>query len=172
MNSINREMTAMVKKSLKLLEKTIEKEPLILIDAKGKYWFNDVAQEFISNNKIPKEDFVEWLRIGSLHLQNLRYGDIGIHMMELPGKKVIAFLKYEQGKTVFEKAKLTRREKEILRYLVKGASNRKIADLLKISPGTVNAHLDSIYSKLGCSNRVAACHMALKGGLFLPIREV
>lgn len=172
MSSNNREIIALVKKSLKLLEKTIEKEAIILIDAKGRRWFNDVAREFIFKNGIPKEDFMEWLMIGSSHLQNLKYGDIGIHMMELPGKKVIALLRHEQGKTAADKSKLTQREKEVLRHLVKGVSNKRIADIMKITPGTVNTHLDSIYSKLGCSNRVAACLMALKNGLFLPTRDV
>jgi DNA-binding CsgD family transcriptional regulator len=100
---------------------------------------------------------MEWLKVGSLRLQNLNYGDIGIHMMELPGKKVIAFLKHRQGKTAFEKSGLTQKEKEVLRHLVKGVSNKRIAAVMKISPGTVNTHLDNIYSKLGCTNRVAAC---------------
>jgi DNA-binding NarL/FixJ family response regulator len=55
---------------------------------------------------------------------------------------------------------------------VKGFSNKKIAGLMKISPGTVNTHLDNIYRKLGCSNRVTACITAVKNGLFLPSAEV
>jgi len=171
MNATNSEITARVKESLKLFEKTVEREPIIFIDAKGEHLINDFAKEFISKKGIPKKEFVEWLKIGSSHLQNLRYGDIGIHMMKLPGKNVIAFLRQERRKIGVEKHQLTHKEKEVLRHLIKGLSNKRIAENMKIAPGTVNTHLDGIYSKLGCSNRLTACFMALKSGLFLPTCE-
>ncbi len=63
-------------------------------------------------------------------------------------------------------------EKEPVVFIdVRGESNKSIADIMKISPGTVNTHLDNIYSKLGCSNRLSACLIALRNGLFLPGRE-
>jgi len=37
-----------------------------------------------------------------------------------------------------------------------------------VSPGTINSHLDSIYRKLGCSNRLEAAFTALRCGLVLP----
>ena len=124
MNRINSEIIAAIKKSFKLLEKTIEKEPIIFIDAKGKSWFNSYAEDFIFKEGIPREDFVEWLKIGSVHLQNFRYGNIGIHMMDLPGKNVIALLKHETGKVAFKKFRLTQKEKEILCHLVKGGATK------------------------------------------------
>ncbi len=160
-----------IKESLKSLEKTIEKEPMICIDAKGKHWFNDMARDFISQKGIPKDDFMEWIKIGSFHLHHFTYGDIAIHMMKLPAQDVIIFLREADEKSALEKYELTQKEREVLHFLVKGLSNKKIAGMMKISPGTVNTHLDSIYSKLGCSNRLAACFTALKNGLFLPGRE-
>jgi len=41
-----------------------------------------------------------------------------------------------------------------------------------VTPGTINTHLDNIYDKLNCSNRLAACFTALKHGLIVPTREV
>jgi non-specific serine/threonine protein kinase len=55
---------------------------------------------------------------------------------------------------------LTRREAEILRLLREGYSNSQIAERLFVSTNTVRAHLYSIYSKLGVSNRVAAVRLA------------
>jgi len=172
MDRINKEIIARVKKSLRLIDKNLEKEAIIFIDTKGAHWANELADEFISKKGIPKEDFVEWIKIGSSHLQNLNYDDMDIHMMKLPEQDVVVFLKQGQKDTVTKKYKLTLRERELLRYLVQGFSNRKIAGLMKIGPGTVNTHLDNIYSKLDCSNRLTTCFTALKNGLFLPTCEV
>lgn len=66
------------------------------------------------------------------------------------------------------KSSISLGEREVLRYLVKGTSNKKIAEGMKISHGMVNSHLDNVYSKLGCANRLSACCIALKNGLFIP----
>jgi DNA-binding CsgD family transcriptional regulator len=170
MNKIDSKMMAVIKESLKSVGKQIEKRPMIFIDAKGKYWFNSHAGDLISKEGIRREDFEAWLKIGSAHLQNFRCGQIGIQMIGLPGKSAVVLLENETRKDGFEKFRLSRKEKEILCHLVKGFSNKNIADSMKISPGTVNTHLDNIYSKLGCSNRVSACRIALKNGLFFQSR--
>ncbi len=56
---------------------------------------------------------------------------------------------------------LTEREVEVLRLVARGLSDAAIAQALIISPRTVNAHLRSIYSKLGITSRNAATHFAL-----------
>jgi len=173
MNKFNNETSDKVKKSLEKLAGSLESEPAILIDAKGHHWVNDIALQFISEKGIPVREFVEWVKIGSSHLQNLNYSDIDVDMIRLPNKDVIALLRHERRKEPAPaECALTRKEREIVRYLVKGFSNKKIAGLLKISPGTVNTHLDNVYRKLGCSSRVTACITALKSGLFLPSAEV
>lgn len=55
---------------------------------------------------------------------------------------------------------LSSREKEVLKLLAEGHSNNQIARILIISPGTVNNHLSSIYSKLGVNSRTAAVRYA------------
>ncbi len=57
---------------------------------------------------------------------------------------------------------LTAREIEVLRLTTTGLTNPQIADRLIISPLTVNAHLRSIYSKLGVTSRAAATRYALE----------
>lgn len=48
---------------------------------------------------------------------------------------------------------ITDREKEVLRLLLEGRTNREIADELIISIGTVKAHTHGIYSKIEVSRR-------------------
>jgi DNA-binding NarL/FixJ family response regulator len=48
---------------------------------------------------------------------------------------------------------LTRREKDVLNELMRGASNREIADRLVISENTVKHHVGNILSKLSLRNR-------------------
>ncbi len=57
---------------------------------------------------------------------------------------------------------LTEREEEVLRLVVQGLTDAQVADALVISPRTVNAHLRSIYSKLGITSRHAATLFALE----------
>jgi DNA-binding CsgD family transcriptional regulator len=60
---------------------------------------------------------------------------------------------------------LTAREREVLRLLVQGLTYAEIADMLVISPRTVNAHLTTIYGKLAVNSRRQAVRVALERGL-------
>jgi DNA-binding NarL/FixJ family response regulator len=55
---------------------------------------------------------------------------------------------------------LTVREGEVLSWLSKGKTNRDIAQILGLSPRTVDKHLEQIYAKLGVENRTAAAAVA------------
>jgi DNA-binding response OmpR family regulator len=57
---------------------------------------------------------------------------------------------------------LTTREGEVLSWLSKGKTNRDIAQILGLSPRTVDKHLEQIYAKLGVENRTAAAAIATK----------
>jgi DNA-binding NarL/FixJ family response regulator len=57
---------------------------------------------------------------------------------------------------------LTPRETEVLSWLAKGKTNRDIADILGMSPRTVNKHLEHIFQKLGVETRSAAAVIAEK----------
>lgn len=58
-------------------------------------------------------------------------------------------------------AGLTPREAEVLQLLATGLANAEIARHLSLSPRTVNAHLTTIYGKLGVTTRGAAIRFAL-----------
>jgi DNA-binding response OmpR family regulator len=55
---------------------------------------------------------------------------------------------------------LTEREIDVLRWLTCGKTNKDIADILGLSPRTVNKHLEHIYIKLGVETRTAAASVA------------
>lgn len=51
---------------------------------------------------------------------------------------------------------LSQRQREILLLLANGESNKEISRALDISAGTVKAHLESLYRRLGVKNRTQA----------------
>jgi DNA-binding CsgD family transcriptional regulator len=61
---------------------------------------------------------------------------------------------------VTQDRQLSSREKEILDWVARGKSNGVIADILEISPGTVDTYMRRIYEKLDVSDRTSA---AVKG---------
>jgi len=57
--------------------------------------------------------------------------------------------------------RLTPREADVLYWAALGKTNRDIADILGMSPRTVNKHLEHVFEKLGVETRTAAARMAL-----------
>ena len=57
--------------------------------------------------------------------------------------------------------RLTAREAEVLYWVVKGKTNRDVAEILSMSPKTVTKHLEHVYAKLGVETRTAAANLAL-----------
>jgi len=77
------------------------------------------------------------------------------------------FARYARGKNRDSNAGpgLTQREKEVLRLLAEGASNKEIAAALCITENTVKNHLRNIMEKLHLQNRVQVAVYAVKEGL-------
>ena len=61
-----------------------------------------------------------------------------------------------------ERLGLTAREAEVLVWISRGKSNRDIAEILGMRPGTVNKHLEQIFNKLGVENRASAAALAVR----------
>ncbi len=61
--------------------------------------------------------------------------------------------------------KLTTRELEVLRLVAEGLTDPQIAEKLTLSPRTVNAHLRTIFGKLGLATRSAATRYAIENKL-------
>lgn len=60
---------------------------------------------------------------------------------------------------------LTSREIEVLDWMARGKSNAVIAEILGLSPHTIDAHLRRVYLKLGVTGRTSAALRALGVGL-------
>lgn len=63
---------------------------------------------------------------------------------------------------------LTDREREVLRHVARGRSQRQVAQLLGISVKTVQHHLASIMDKLEIHDRVELAHFAIREGIVEP----
>jgi len=66
----------------------------------------------------------------------------------------VSYLSNQETTTLFEE--LSKREVEIAKLLIKGLSNKQIADNLYLSEGTVKNYISNIYGKIGSSSRVEA----------------
>jgi DNA-binding NarL/FixJ family response regulator len=62
-------------------------------------------------------------------------------------------------------ASLTGREREVLRSLTSGGTNKDIAKTLSISEKTVKTHLNNIFRKLNVARRLEAVLFAIRQGL-------
>jgi DNA-binding NarL/FixJ family response regulator len=67
------------------------------------------------------------------------------------------------------RARLTRRELEILRLVAEGRPNREVAKILWVTDQTIKFHLANTYKKLGVRNRIEASHWAIARGLVRPL---
>jgi non-specific serine/threonine protein kinase len=63
---------------------------------------------------------------------------------------------------------LTKRERDVLHFLVQGLSDREIAAALFISPRTVGGHVTNLLAKLGVDSRTSAATFAVRHGLDGP----
>jgi DNA-binding NarL/FixJ family response regulator len=79
------------------------------------------------------------------------------------------FIDPSVGRTIVRAADsqddLTPRERDVLRQLALGRSNKEIADALGIADQTVKTHVGNVLSKLQVENRAQATVQALKRGL-------
>jgi len=62
---------------------------------------------------------------------------------------------------------LTQRQKDVMRLILKGYNNERIAAELSIAPNTVKQHAHAIFSALGVSTRAEAVIAAARHGLSL-----
>ena len=67
-----------------------------------------------------------------------------------------------------ESTVLSSREEEVLKLIAEGHSGREIAQMLFISPKTVERHLANIITKLGLKDRLELTKYAIRAGLIEP----
>jgi DNA-binding NarL/FixJ family response regulator len=158
---------------------------VLLIDAQGRIgWRSPQAaawlQEFFPNHvgELPA-DSQRWLidaDLGVAHLVQSPTTDRTLRVRHLGpvglGERMLLLQLHRQrsnpgssptdgvaGSRVIE-AHLTPRETEVLSWVAKGKTNRDVADILGMSPRTVNKHLEHVFEKLGVETRAAATALA------------
>jgi DNA-binding NarL/FixJ family response regulator len=72
---------------------------------------------------------------------------------------------HDDGRDGAVLASLTSREREVLRLIAAGRSNREIASVLFIAPKTASVHVSNILAKLGAASRTEAAAIAHREGL-------
>jgi two-component system nitrate/nitrite response regulator NarL len=70
-----------------------------------------------------------------------------------------------QMRAVEDRPALSPREREVLVMIAEGLSAPDVAGRLQVSPATVKTHLQTLYEKLGVSDRAAAVARAMRLGL-------
>jgi DNA-binding CsgD family transcriptional regulator len=80
----------------------------------------------------------------------------------IPGRRIARQTAKEQG------VELTRRELEIIRLITDSYTAKEIAEILFISPKTVDTHRGNILKKLGLKDRVALTRYAIRRGFIKP----
>lgn len=71
----------------------------------------------------------------------------------------------QESQQLEKKNAFTEREQDVINLLVKGSTNKEIAQNLFISEKTVKSHLNKIFKKLNVSRRLEAILYAIKLGL-------
>lgn len=103
-------------------------------------------------------------------IQAVQRGELWIErklMARFVGGESFAALQGEDGQGRAHGA-LTAREREILRLLASGGTNKDIAQALVIGEKTVKTHLNNIFRKLKVSRRLQAILYAIQQGLDSP----
>ncbi len=77
-----------------------------------------------------------------------------------PGPSTVLSLRIADDAPAAHAPTLTGRESEVLLWVARGKTNRDIAEILGMSPRTVNKHLEHVFEKLGVETRTAAAAAA------------
>jgi DNA-binding NarL/FixJ family response regulator len=144
-------------------------------------WQTVLARELLRSHFTAPEDVVpdelrDWLdgldialRVNSEILPlNIQHSDrrlIFSFQEKTPDGEWLIVLREESDAAAIEGLtlafRLTKKEAEVLYWVVRGKTNRDIGDILGSSPRTVNKHLEHVFAKLGVETRTAAAALAM-----------
>lgn len=101
-------------------------------------------------------------------LRQVLDGVVFVPEPSLPGQTGAAIAAPKAAKSVTAADMgLTERQADVLALMVKGRSNREIAELLGLSEGTVKIHITAIFKALGVSSRTQALVAVTRHGIKL-----
>jgi DNA-binding NarL/FixJ family response regulator len=143
----------------------------------------DVLRELAAANTLPPTLILTTFEDSAVVLEGIRAGARGFMLKDVSYEQLIRAIRaIAAGETMFQPAitqrllrnvaagpppeeKLTEREREVVRLMAGGYSNKEIAHALGTAEGTVKNHVSSILSKLGVRDRTRAVLKALESGL-------
>ncbi len=102
----------------------------------------------------------------AVHRIDLQDGSLVFRLFEMTEDGECLIVLHEESdtaqiETLIHALRLTRREAEVLYWVILGKTNRDIGDILGMSPRTVNKHLEHVYQKLNVETRTAAAAYAM-----------
>ena len=142
----------------------------------------DVLRELSAANALPPTLILTTFEDSAVVLEGIRAGARGFMLKDVSYEQLIhAIRSIAAGETMFQPAitqrllrsvapgpppeeKLTEREREVVRLMAGGYSNKEIAHALGTAEGTIKNHVSSILSKLGVRDRTRAVLKALESG--------
>ncbi len=86
---------------------------------------------------------------------------------ELSGQMINSVINPDNNRMTDPLSCLTQREKEVFQLVAEGGTNQQIADLLFISPKTVDKHRTNLMKKLDLHSAREITNFALKNGIIL-----
>ena len=153
---------------------------LLSVDSDGGiFWATPQSLALLARAGVPPDNFTElmgkqlasWLAAGrepgdKMNISGLDYDLKAVFLNDLNNnEKLIKLLDAQKSadhEVLRQHLDLTVRESQVLLWISNGKTNSEIAEILQMSPRTVNKHLEQIYPKLGVENRTAAARIALK----------
>ena len=121
---------------------------------------DDILGDDVSKTVVPSRDPANYTYKGGSHEVIFRFFDksdsVEILLQLVDGERGT----YEQQ--LSKAFSLTQRESEVLLWITYGKSNKEIAQILDMSPRTVNKHLEQIFIKLAVENRTSAATLSVK----------
>ena len=145
----------------------------------------DVLRELAAANALPPTLILTTFEDSAVVLEGVRAGARGFMLKDVSYEQLIhAIHVIAAGETLFQPAithrllrnvvaasargehyELTDREREVVRLMAGGYSNKEIAHALGTAEGTIKNHVSNILSKLGVRDRTRAVLKALESGL-------
>lgn len=114
-----------------------------------KTWIQHTPNKGDKTQFSSSEDDLSAIYIGS--------SDRGDHLIRLISNRDV-----NQAKVLKESFPITVRESDVFLWIARGKTNREIAQILEMSPRTVNKHLEQLFKKINVENRTAAAGIAMQ----------
>ena len=76
--------------------------------------------------------------------------------------RLVSNVDVNQSTVLKDSFNITVRESDVFLWIARGKTNREIAQILEMSPRTVNKHLEQLFKKINVENRTAAAGLAIQ----------